>query len=98
MNSQLRKAIKNMRNLLRQNLNLTEANQRVTGKDTGNGEIKYLSNRCKESKSGKEFWNTVKQLLSTKTTGTDCDIVLKEEGNVANVQNSVCKLLLYQSC
>ncbi len=43
-------------------------------------------------KNGKDFWDTVKPLLSTKNRGTDCDLVLKEDGNIVNVQNQVCKL------
>ena len=31
-------------------------------------------------------------LLSTKNRRTDCDVVLKEDGNIVSVQNQVCKL------
>ena len=52
---------------------------------------KYLSDRCSGCKNGKDSWDTLKPILSTKNRGTDCDIVLKEDGNMVTVQNQVCK-------
>ena len=43
--------------------------------------------------NSKDFWKTVKPLISHKNHGSSSDIVLLENGDVINEQTQVCEVL-----
>ncbi len=53
----------------------------------------YLKSVGKGSSNPKEFWSSVKPLMSNKCKGVSEDLVLLEEGQVINDQQNVSDML-----
>ena len=54
---------------------------------------KFLLDKCKFIKTGREFWQTVKPLISDKVKEANTNIILKEDDDIINNQTDVCNML-----
>ena len=53
----------------------------------------YFFERCSGGPKSKDFWPTIKPFLSSKTSKSDCDIILLENDTLVSDQNEVSSLL-----
>jgi exonuclease III len=53
----------------------------------------YLKTKCSQGKQSKDFWKTVKPLLSRKDVGSHEKLCLLETGGLASDDKSVCNIL-----
>ena len=52
----------------------------------------YLVDKCNGPTTGREFWNTVKPLISTKSMSSNDNIMLMENGEVIREPNKLCNV------
>ena len=101
MNNKLRKAI-NVKNMLKRKYDKIKIadnwqkyrNQRnLVQKLRKQSARNYIKDKCtREKQNSKEFWQTVKPLISNKCKNND-NIVLMEDNNIVNNPQSVCNIL-----
>ena len=53
----------------------------------------FLKSNCSSIKNGKEFWNIVKPMISSKLKGNSNDIVLLDQNTVVNDKGKACDIL-----
>jgi hypothetical protein len=92
MNGELRKAI-NVKNVLRRKFNRCRIDVNWEKYRIHRNSVvklrkdctrRYLRDKCKMSGNGKEFWKTVKPLISSKSATKCNDIILMENGDILN--------------
>ena len=100
MNSKLRKAI-NVKNMLwrkynkirsRINWERYRTHRNYVSKLRKQSMNSYLVNKCNGPTTGREFWNTVKPLISTKNMSSNDNIMLMENGEVIREPNKLCNV------
>ena len=100
MNGELRRAI-NVRNMLRRRYyKLSSTINWERYRQQRNLVVKlrkkslnvYIQNKCVGKAGTKEFWNTVKPLISHKNKNSDNNIILNEGGTFVNDVRSVCNV------
>ena len=101
MNSELRKAI-NVRNMLRRKFdkNKTKTNwlayskhRNTVTKMRKKSRDQYIREKCTKTQTGRDFWNTVKPMMSSKSSGGDTDITIFENGKVITKPQQVGNVL-----
>ena len=101
MNSELRKSI-NVRNMLRRKYDNNKSKENwqkyikhrnLVTKIRKKSKNQYIKEKCNASKTGRDFWNTVKPMMSNKTSGSDVDIAIIENGNIINNPREVGNVL-----
>ena len=55
----------------------------------------YFFERCSGGPKSKDFWPTIKPFLSSKSSKSDCDIILLENDTLVSDQNEVSTLYAY---
>lgn len=100
MNGELRKAI-NVRNMLkrkyykqRNNVNWDRYRKyrNLVVKLRKKSLNQYTKEKCMGQAGSKDFWKTVKPLISDKYKNNECNIILMEEDNIINDSISVCNV------
>ena len=101
MNSNLRRAI-NVRNMLKRKFDVCNSkenwikykNQRNLVNKLRKQSIRnHVQASCNEDCNQKQFWNTVKPLMSDKSNMLNNDIILKDEETIINSKSEVCSVM-----